>query len=139
MNRMIVATSSSLIFCLIYQVLLFFKKKNKYPELCYFIQKHLNFYSADVIEDDYLEDQLYAILPVDNGMSTFTRNMRYDTKKPGPTYMIHEDEDGETSEVSTGLFFNIYRGFIDNGNGHPYYQTEIFVLYSFCKHRNIFA
>lgn len=30
-------------------------------------------------------------------MSTFTRDMRYDTKKPGPTYMIHEDEDGDTS------------------------------------------
>lgn len=41
-------------------------------------------------------------------MSTFTRNMRYDTKKPGPTYMIHEDEDGETSEVSIGMYFNTY-------------------------------
>lgn len=100
--------------------------------------EHLNFYFTDVIEDDYLEDQLYAILPVDNGMSTFTRDMRYDTKKPGPTYMIHEDEDGETSEVSAGLFFNTYyRGVIDNGSVHSYFQTKIFVLYFFCKHRNL--
>lgn len=48
-------------------------------------------------------------------MSTFTRDMRYDTKKPGPTYMIHEDEDGETSEVSTVMDFNTYnRDAIDN-------------------------
>ncbi|GFY57881.1 uncharacterized protein TNIN_345601 [Trichonephila inaurata madagascariensis] len=52
---------------------------------------------SDVIENDYLEDQLYAILPVNKALPTFTSDKRYDTKKPGPTYMIHEDEDGDTS------------------------------------------
>ena len=55
---------------------------------------------------------MYAILPADNsvdnlpGMSTFTRDMRYDIKKPGPTYMIHEDEDGDTSEVRTSIILH---------------------------------
>nr|XP_042897373.1 uncharacterized protein LOC122269256 [Parasteatoda tepidariorum] len=54
-------------------------------------------FPTDVIENDYLEDQLYAIFPTAKGMPTFTRDMRYDTKKPGPTYMLHDDEDGDTS------------------------------------------
>ncbi|GBM05629.1 hypothetical protein AVEN_202260-2 [Araneus ventricosus] len=52
---------------------------------------------SDVIENDYLEDQLYAILPVSKSKPTSSNDKRYDTKKPGPTYMIHEDEDGDTS------------------------------------------
>ncbi|GIY29687.1 receptor_IA-2 domain-containing protein [Caerostris extrusa] len=36
---------------------------------------------SDVIENDYLEDQLYAILPINKDIPTFT-DKRYDTKKP---------------------------------------------------------
>ncbi|XP_055937784.1 receptor-type tyrosine-protein phosphatase N2-like [Argiope bruennichi] len=52
---------------------------------------------SDVIENDYLEDQLYAILPLNKNKPISSNDKRYDTKKPGPTYMIHEDEDGDTS------------------------------------------
>ncbi|KFM58818.1 hypothetical protein X975_10781, partial [Stegodyphus mimosarum] len=34
--------------------------------------------------------------------------MRYDTKKPGPTYMLHEDEDGDTSNDMTEQDINAY-------------------------------
>ncbi|KAG8194127.1 hypothetical protein JTE90_000965 [Oedothorax gibbosus] len=58
----------------------------------------------DVIENDYIEDKLYAaILPTDKGFPTFTSDKRYDIKKPGPTYMFHEDEDGETSSEESQM------------------------------------